>query len=392
MNHLARVSAVVLALAALAGCATVYKSTAGDYVDSAKQITGAMQTAAAALSSAEQSRKGHLIAQDKDCPIGLDRIVLRPKAIEAGDIPPDYFGALAAKAGLGELPQCRRLLDPADKSVCFSPDEAFCIDQLGHFYSTAAAKAGAGLELKTTARQLADNLARLTYGAPLPDNFIAAASIRIVSAYLDVLGKAADGQAEDVRKQAKSLSDSITSAAEQYKKSTGGDLLNTSALATGQTDLTAFGAFAQDIAQIAQTARDTATIRAAVKKTAPDAVQAMETLRIMIISDAQLAGTLANNDTIRQRQVLQRRFHASSSAAAREDIVRELRALPTDGTSRLVESSTAIFDKARASHDTLVRLINNPSQKQLEQIRAQDFASFRNTAEDLAGLFILLAK
>jgi hypothetical protein len=380
-------------LGLLAGCATIYKSTAGDYVDAAKQITGAMQTAAAALSAADTKWKGDLIAQDQHCPIGREIIYLRPAAIEATDLPPSYFPGLADKASLGSLPQCHVLKsNAASKSTCFTEDEAFCLDQVSHFYSATASQTDATADQKKDGAQVSAALARLAYGSPLPDNYIAASSIRIVSAYLDILGKAADGQASDVKKQAQNLSDDIKSTASTYKSVTGKDLLKSAELSGTESGLTDIGAFAQDIAVMVETAKDTATIKEAVRKTHVDADKAMKTLQDIVTSDARLAGVLTNIEVLHERSALQRQFSATASVGERAIIVGRLQALPSDNTATLVKSAATIFDKAKQSHATLVQLIENPSDKQLAQIRAQEFASFRSAAQDLASLFLLLVK
>ena len=380
-------------LGLLAGCATIYKSTAGDYVDAAKQITGAMQTATTALSAADTRWKGDLIAQDQHCPISREIIYLRPAVIEANDITPPYFHGLVDKASLGSLPQCRALeRNAASKSACFTEDEAYCLDQVSHFFSATASQAGATADQKKDGAQVNAALSRLAYGSPVPDNYIAASSIRIVSAYLDILGKAADGQASDVKKQAQNLSDDIKSTASTYKSVTGKDLLKSTDLSGAESGLTDIGAFAQDVATMIETAKDTATIKEAVLKTHVDADKAMNTLQELVTSDARLAGVLTSIEVLRERAALQKQFSATASASERMIIIGRLQALPPDSTASLVKSAATIFDKARQSHATLVQLIENPSDKQLAQIRAQDFASFRSAAQDLASLFLLLFK
>jgi hypothetical protein len=380
-------------LGLLVGCATIYKSTAGDYVDAAKQITGAMQTAAAALSAADTKWKGDLIAQDQHCPISREIIYLRPAAIEATDLPPPYFHGLVDKASLGSLPQCQVLeRNAASKSACFTEDESFCLDQVSHFYSATASQASATADQKKDGAQVSTALSRLAYGSPLPDNYIAASSIRIVSAYLDILGKAADGQASDVKKQAQNLSDDIKSTASTYKSVTGKDLLKSTDLSGAESGLTDVGAFAQDIAVMFETAKDTATIKEAVRKTHADADKAMDTLQELVTSDARLAGVLTNIEVLRERADLQKNFSAAATVGERVIIIGRLQALPSDSTATLVKSAATIFDKAKQSHATLVQLIENPSDKQLAQIRAQEFASFRSAAQDLASLFLLLCK
>jgi hypothetical protein len=384
-----------LALAAihLSGCATIYKSTAGDYVDAAKQITAALQSAESSLANADKVRKGALIAEDRACPIARgENIYLRPAALNADDIPKGYFGGLSKTAGFGGIKECQTLqAHESDSAQCFSEDESYCIDQIQHYYATSAAAANATGDVKSIEDLLSRRIAAITYGAPLPDSYMAAASVQILTGYLDILGKAADGQAKDVNQQAKDLSAQIKTSTDTYKTVTGKDLLSSSTLASGQSDITALGAFAQDVANVVEIGADTAKIKVAVDKTGPDAIKAMKELKVLVMGDVDLAGAIANNQSLAERNQLQQRFQdGRSTLAERQRILSELASLPNTSTATVKASVTVVFGKAEQAHDTLVQLIDNPSQEQLQQIRAQQFASFRSAAEDLASLLLLL--
>jgi hypothetical protein len=382
----------VFAALHLCGCATVYKSTASDYVDAAKQITAALQSAESSLSSADKVRKGALIAEDRTCPIARgDNIYLRPAAVAADDIPKDYFGALSKTAGFGSVKQCQTLqVHEGDGTQCFSEDESFCIDQIKHYYAVSAAEANPTTEVKATEDQLSRRIAAIAYGAPLPDSYMAAASIQILTSYLDILGKAADGQPKDVSQQVKDLSAQIKTSTDTYRSITGKDLLKSSTVASGQSDLTAFGAFAQDIANMVEIGEDTAKIKTAVHKTGSDAINAMGELKTLVIGDVDLAGAISNNQALAERNLLQQHFQASKSLAERQQLLSEMASLTNTNTDAVKTSVAAVFNKATQAHNTLVQLIDNPSRDQLQQIRAQEFASFRSAAEDLASLLLLL--
>jgi hypothetical protein len=74
---------VSLTIFCLGGCATtIYKSSAVDYVEAAKQITTALENAELSRSNAESQGKLGLIVEDRNCHVGRPSgVYLRPQAL-----------------------------------------------------------------------------------------------------------------------------------------------------------------------------------------------------------------------------------------------------------------------------------------------------------------------
>lgn len=382
-------------LLSVAGCATIYKSTAGDYVDAAKQIGPTLQSADAALSAADTTRKRNLIATDRVCPVERPGIIyLLPNSLGIQDVPPDFFSSLIQNSGINAA-SCQKLIQCESNgtcgNVCYDADESSCIDNLQHFYNAAASQPGAAETVVNQKDSLNSVISRIGYGGPSPEDYLAESSVDILAAYLDLLGKAADGQAKDFQSSAKTLNGRIQSIASTYKSLTGVDLLAAKPLSTATGSITGFGALLNDISTMSQTAKDTATIKAAVVKSAPDADAAMSEIENVVTGDLQTVAALSLNSATEEHLQLAKQFHSpDSTLAQRRVILSKLSEISPGDAAQLIIAAKAVFKKARHSHDTLVQLVENPSNDQLKQIRAEEFASFRSAAEDLVNLLVLL--
>jgi hypothetical protein len=381
---------------AATGCATIYKSTAGDYVDAAKQITTALQNAEQSRSNADSQAKFDLIVEDRSCPVQRPfGLYLRPAALGASDIPPGFFAGAIKKARLdstgANATACRKLAscDTGERCAgkCLDAEESTCIDQLKHYYSTSAAA-----DDKAIAAQLGNNVARISYPEKSADTYLATSSIQALSAYLDLLAKAADGKVQDFKTDAGDLANGFKSAEDAYKQISGQNLVSSETSTAAINSVNALGAVIQDIATLVQTAKDTAAIKAAVNKYDKDVDTIMTNIEAFVVADIQLAGAETDINNARRFSELQRQFSTANSVLERRAVMGKVRQLYTDNVMATVKSTHAVFKKAEEAHATLVQLINDPTNDQLKQIRAQEFASFRSTATDVGALIALFVK
>lgn len=386
----------------LVGCATIYKSTAGDYVDASKQLIEQLRSSESYLSDAKNIRLAEIISNDKTCPVSrLNGIYVRPGCLDL-QFDQTFFTSFIISATSMNSPysvklrsQCKKFYEDnlACKDVthtCFSQEESQCIDQLRHFYETNSQKQDATEEDKKTWMQFDSKLRLITYGGRLADSYVALSFLEIFSSYLDVLGTAADGQEQDLQKRINDLSTRVQNVSDKYKSLTGNDLLSNSDLSGGQQKLKAIGIFFQDIQVMAQTAKDTETIKSAVTKFSPDVKLAMQGITQIVIGDIDVIGQIENAQGRQDREQLAHQFKEARNSLERRIILQKLQNLNEDNTPSLMQAANSVFDKALQSHNTLIQLINKPNNDQLEQIRAQEFASFRSAVEDFANLLLVL--
>lgn len=382
-------------LLVLPGCATIYKSTAGDYVDAAKQIGPTLASADAALRAVDNARKRNLIARDRMCPVERSNaLYLLPKALGIRHVAPDFFSNLIKTADITAsnckaLKQCEKRGNCG--TICYHAMESSCIDELLHYYNMSAASPEADPTIVADKKSLDSLIVRIGYGAPSGQDYLAQGSLNILSAYLDLLGKAADGQTKNFRSNAKSLAKQVQSVTSTYKSLTGEDLLSKQPLRAATGSITAFGALLDDIVTMARTAKDTASIKAAVLKDNQNADDATKEIQKIVIADLQTVASRSMNEATRKRRVLEKTFQMKTTTQEeRRLILIKLSEISPENASQLIAAARVVFKKARESNDTLVQLVKNPSDKQLQQARAEEFASFRAAAGDLVSLIAVL--
>jgi hypothetical protein len=387
--------AAVVAIVAGGCAATIYKSTAGDYVDAAKQITVALQNAELSRSNAESQAKIDLIVEDRSCPIERPSgVYLRPSALGTTAIPSGYFEGLTKKTGLdsgANAVACRKLASCDARGgcggKCFDADESACIDQIAHYYSNSASPAD-----RKIGREVGANIAELSFPTRSADTYLATSALQVLAAYLDLLGKAADGKVKDFKSDATDLANNVSWVDNTYKSVIGKTLIPPSTSTTTIGSINALGAVIQDIATAVQGAKDNAAIRAAVNKSDQGIDAIMVDLGTFVAADIQLSGAEMANSNARFLTELQDKFKKSDSILERRVVMGQVQPLYADDVTAALQSAQAVFKKAREAHATLISLINNPTDDQLKQIRAQEFASFRTTATDLGSLIALFVK
>lgn len=386
---------VVGATAMTGGCTTtIYKSTAGDYVDAAKQITTALQNAEVSRSSAQAQAKVDLIVEDQSCPIQRPGgVYLRPSALGMTDV---HFADWIKGAGLesgANASACRKLAScdahGACSGTCFDAEESACIDQVGHYYSISTQPGD-----KAIASEVTTDIAELSYPMKSSGNtYLATSLVQTLSAYLDLLGKAADGKAADeFKSDATQLANGVKSVTDTYKSAVGKNLVAPATATEAESSINALGAVIQDIATAVQNSKDTAAVKAAVEKDDKQINDIMAEMERFVVADIQLAGAQVGNSNAEHLQELQSVF-AKSGVLQRRVIMGKAQLLYANGgVTAMVRATQAVFKKAQDAHDTLIQLVRDPTNQQLQQIRAQEFASFRSTAADLGSLIALFIK
>jgi hypothetical protein len=381
--------------AALCGCVsttTVYKDTAGDFVAAAKGIAPALSSAegeAARLVSGQQIRHA---ASDASCPMVPVHIYLSTTITGKPTVPDRYFTGLAAQANV--TAQCQAMVDCEAShtcgSACYGEAQARCIDVIRHVYSAKAAAPDASSEARSDWQAIDRRITAISLDTDLGARYLASASVSVFANYLDVLSQAADGKAPDLEKKLQDLANRVDSVNGTFKSLTNSDLLDPTSLANVDSQLGALGKFFQDIKTMQRNAHDTATIRKAVAEMKEPAMAAMKDMQTRIKGDLNLVAAHDEADALKARNAINVDYRNASSNNEREALLVKRLAMPIGQTNVDVKVD-AVFSAAKAAHDTLVQLIEDPSQAQQRQLREAQYKVFLSAAEDLVSLINVLS-
>jgi hypothetical protein len=137
-------------------------------------------------------------------------------------------------------------------------------------------------------------------------------------------------------------------------------------------------------------AHDTATIRKAVAEMKEPAMAAMKDMQTRIKGDLNLVAAHDEADALKARNAINVDYRNASSNNEREALLVKRLAMPIGQTNVDVKVD-AVFSAAKAAHDTLVQLIEDPSQAQQRQLREAQYKVFLSAAEDLVSLINVLS-
>jgi uncharacterized protein YukE len=392
---------IVAALVGLvaAGCASVvYKDTASNYLTSARAFQKAVEEAANSVANAEDSVKVSKLVTDPSCPIDDSRVFVRnpdvtPQSFAAGfERFPDLRDSgsckalRACEAPTRETPWCAQ--------TCYSAEEANCIVNLDVRYGLALRpkKAPDGRPIEVPADVLAEaevlseHIDRIEVGRKrLTPNKILGDGLVVLSGYLDLLGKVVDKRSSTIKEDAESLNKRITSVIDEYIEITGAELSPAAKKSREQvgTQIAALGKLANDVETIAKNAEDSKGLKEIVLSQGDSVKEIIATVRPIAAGDGLLGIALGDLNTATVREEIAARYAAAGSDYERRRVYAEMQAVPYGQTGDVLRKLDEAFNLVSESHDTLMQLIRNPSEKQLQAIRAEQLQNFRTILSDV---------
>ncbi|WP_156373417.1 hypothetical protein [Pseudorhodoferax sp. Leaf267] len=381
----------------LTGCGSiVYKDAASTYATAGRAATKSVADAAASLANAQDKLKASQVASNSNCPIAEQRIFLRS---------PELSKQL--KAALGMVPgatvpeDCKKLVDcdtnpnqAACRNSCASAEEANCIATVEenlaiHLKSLKGAEADS---FSTAVQPVANAISQSEYGRVKP---VAAVLVKdnliILTEYLDMLEKLAVKRESEVAEDAKKLSKRITDTMGEITKLTGKQL-STEGKET-QTKVTnaiaAMGKFVSDLQVIAANAQDAHAIRKHVVGRSKDVQELVASIKEVAGSDAMLGAVYSNLAQIQARTDYQRRYASAGDAYSRSILLSERGKYSYVDGEKSLQAVDTLFDAMTKSHEALIQLVMNPSEKDKQAIADARFQEFKMIAEDVATLIQL---
>ena len=408
-----RLYALVLASFLLSGCAgIVYKDATSKYTDAAGKLIVKIHEAENLTAKALEAEKRAQAAQDETCPVAVMNVYLRgpvDRGRKAVDGMLERYPSLKAEPVCRTLASCRGAAAGSSCSgACLSRNEASCLDQLTHAWTTAAkAKAKADEEAAAKAKEQAaaqapasgakkeekkddvvEAFRQMVDGARLGSNRlvaprIIAESLQSFAAYLDLLDEYADKNDSALKERSTKFANRIKERSEFIEKITGSEVLSATEIASQQKYVLAFGKLANTLQTLAKQNNDANKIKEIVRTN-----QAEVSATISLLRD--YAGTVSNIGfvkttlyTMERRDAIQEAYTKEARAEERLKMFELLDKLPiiTDAVGM-----DELFDAFQKSHEALANLIQNPTDADLKKLRAQRFEEFRNVVTDLASV------
>lgn len=395
-----RALAVSLSLIPLAfgvtGCGSiVYKDSTATYVAAGHAVTKSIADAATSLAAAQDQLKVSKIVQDASCPIDEQRIFLRDSAATA-----------KIKEGIDRLQidgvrsTCEALLacaaSPSSKdcvSICYSAKEANCIATVEEktAQTLATLKGDEADKYSAAVQPLAAALRSIEYGRAAPvQNALIKESMAALTAYLDLLEKAATKRSDEIETDAKKLSDRITNASSDLQS------LANKQLSAGDKELqtkitssiTGLGKLAGDLKKIEQNAKDAAAIRNIVKERSATVTAFVADIKGIALGDVLLGATYKNLALVSLRGDLKAHW-ASMSPAVRNQLLLQRNQLDYVDGPKLGAAVDSLFAALEKSHEALVQLVLNPSGKDKQALANAAFQEFKLVATDVSALIKL---
>lgn len=393
---------VLILLTVLGGCGSiVYKDAATTYVAAGKELVKGIDEAATSVTKSGDDVKRSRIITDPNCPIAQARLFVRPLTPGATSFAPllDRYPDLRASGECQRLLACEKARGASCRGACYSAEEGSCLMQLEENYVIDLASHGKVIgknnsEINNAANRLALQLQEVEYKrkATSATNRLVADSLRVLTEYLDVLGRIADGQTSDLDKRASALSDRINNAVEEYSKISGKQLTASDEDSRKKVSayLGALGKLAADVQTMARNASDAAEIRRIVIEDKTDVDVLLAAIKPVVDGDILLGFALSNVTAMKYRQSIQDRYSRSRDEYSRLLLFNELANYPYVKADTVEKHLEELFGKVSRSHDLLVTLVNNPNDEQLEARRNEAFHEFRSLAADVGAIVTLV--
>lgn len=381
----------------LTGCGSiVYKDSATTYAAAGRAATKSVSDAATSLANAEDKLKASQVASDPKCPIAEQHIYLR-----GSELSKQLKVALGLVPGAMLPADCKKLVDcdlKPDQAVCrntcASAEEANCIATVEenlamHQKGLNGSEADS---FSTAVQPVANAISQAEYGRAKPvAAILVKENLSILTEYLDMLEKLTVKRESEVAEDAKKLSKRITDTTGEVSKLTGKQL-STEAKAT-QTKvtntITAMGKVVNDLKDIADNAKDAQAIRKLVAERSKDVQKLIASIKEIAGSDAMLGAVYNNLAQIQARADYQKRYAKAGDAYSRSMLLAERGNYSYVDGDKTLKAVDALFDAMTKSHEALIQLVMNPSEKDKQAIANASFQEFKMIAEDVATLIQL---
>lgn len=375
-------------LSLLNGCASiVYKDAATQYVTASKSLVQAISDNESAFRTADNRNKALIIAKDPSCPIAQDRLFVReanaPKFSQYIDN--QLFVTHMHEVDIKEniFKQCEKLKSDEAHSAntgCYTVDEGDCLRAMDKYYTN-------NKNADKNADNFSDDLKRIEYDKAVPNNKLIAQTITILTTYMDLLGKVADNQTEDLQSDADNLTKRITTLEGEYTKYTGKSLTLASQT---KKKISALGSLFSDVEKIKKGAKQADVIKTIVTTNESNVASAIADLSPAIDAEVWMNSQQIDMAVMDSRNLIESVFHDERNEYKRLNLFNEMRKNEKyTSANDLIKKVDGVFVQLKKSYTALVSLIESPTDDQLKAIRNEEFQNFKNVIGDAASVVAL---
>lgn len=367
----------------LAGCqSVVYKDSATTFVSASHSLIKKISATDASLAKSIDSSKQEIIIADQNCPISNERLFVKRRGVNFAE-----FANGINKCQL--LINCESNPDLVSCGKgCYSNKETDCINQIDHDYKVMAlTKSPESLEAKNQ-MEVADLIMKVEYGKyKVTGNQMIVTSLRVFSSYLDLLEQLSNKQTSEFESKSKSLATNMDAVVKQYQSLTKEQLSTETkeAFATSSKYISGLGKLLSDITIMTKNLEDATKIKALVKSNSKDVKELLGLTMEVVEADETLGNIFADLRIETIRKDMEVKYSKTSDPYDRYLIFRELES--SYSNKNLDKSNIkALFATVEESHDLLVSLVQNPTEKQKRELLNASFQQFKILADDAAFL------
>jgi hypothetical protein len=150
--------------------------------------------------------------------------------------------------------------------------------------------------------------------------------------------------------------------------------------------VTALAKFADHIRGVYRQGKDAKEIKRLVSANKSVAKEYMSAVYPLLIAEHQIAETSTILSATPIRQAIRDEYRKANSPAIRLELLNGIAGYPLTYDANIQGKIKKLYSAAIASHDTLVGLIENPTEEDRKELRRQAFREFLNVASDAVGV------
>ena len=397
-----RVIGLTLVGMLLSGCPSVYvKSTAGTFTAAGKDAAKAIKDTSDRLGAALDAGKAVKISGDSSCPVQQERLFVREKKNELMTVQ-SAATAYPLEAGKND---CKVLIRCAEenagkygpnssatcKAVCYTIEEGACLTAFEAEYAKEIALSDGDLpqaKLDEIERYRKFIVSSEYQRAGSYESRLIAPSLKALTEYLDLLGKAADERKSEVADDAKKLSDDIgkfTTKLDSVRKKKLSDE-DKKVQAQAQGIITSIGKLAATLDKISKDAKDEKDIRALVTSNGENINALIEYLHYVTVGNNYVAENKRDLAIRTIRADLQEQYKKSTSMRERRLLLAERDNFKFSDTEETKNNIDKVFASLSKAHADLVTLVNDPTNEQQRKMAEQSFAVFKSVVSDVVDV------
>lgn len=384
------------------GCASVvYKDSASTFTAAGRTASELVADSSKRLDKAQDKIREVRINKDVSCSIADERLFVRTdkSAPTIVNTALNRFPIPAALPGCQKLQRCEQAatgpvgaISAECRTVCYSSFEGNCFSQLEKSYAIELnSKRGTANPVDPVLEKEASAFALLLDSIEFQrsssvESKLVGFGIRGLTEYLDLLEKISEERTSEVPDDAKKLSDKLSSVSKKLTDAKGEQLSDASKKTQEKVQgaIGAIGKLAGTLQAMAKNSQDATEIKRLVRENQVDVEGLISSLRSIATGDNLVALIYGDQATMAVRKMLQDQYSKTTDPYSRSLLLAERDNYKYIDGDVVVKSVDEVFNSLSKAHNSLVSLVNNPTDEQKKAIANEQFENFKTVVKDIA--------